>query len=353
MIVDYLVIGQGICGTLLSWNLLKEGKTLMVIDEPRPYSSSKAASGVINPVTGRRIVRTWMIEELFPFAQKIYDELEKDLQQKIARQCNLIDFHPTLQMKEAFEKRLAEGETYLKPHDENRWKPFFNFVYGAGEVDPCLLVDLHALLHSWRARLAAAGSLSEEKFEISHLHVQPSQVSYKDITAEKIIFCDGISAYDNPYFNLLPFAPNKGEALIVEVPGLPSTNIFKQGISIVPWKDNLFWVGSSYQWTFENDLPTEGFRVRAEQALRSWLKYPFTVVEHFAAVRPATIERRPFIGLHPQHPAIGIFNGMGTKGCSLAPFFAHQLTQHLLHHTAITPEADVKRFRRILSQDQR
>jgi glycine/D-amino acid oxidase-like deaminating enzyme len=353
MIVDYLVVGQGICGTLLSWNLLKEGKTVLVIDEPNPYSSSKAASGVINPVTGRRIVRTWMIEELFPFAQKIYDELENELQVKIARQCNVIDFHPTLQMKEAFEKRLAEGEAYLQTHDENKWRPFFNFIYGAGEVDPCLLVNLHALLYSWRARLAETGSLSEEKFDITRLHVQPSQARYKDITAEKIIFCDGISSCNNPYFNLLPFAPNKGEALIVQVPGLPATNIFKQGISIVPWKDDLFWVGSSYQWTFENDQPTQSFRIKTAQALRFWLNLPFTIVEHMAAVRPATIERRPFIGLHPQHPAIGIFNGMGTKGCSLAPFFAHQLTQHLVHQTAIAPEADVQRFRRILSQDQR
>jgi len=41
---------------------------------------------------------------------------------------------------------------------------------------------------------------------------------------------------------------------------------------------------------------------------------------------------------------------MGTKGCSLAPFFAKQLTDLLVSNTAIEPEADIKRFSRILSK---
>jgi hypothetical protein len=41
---------------------------VIVIDESNPFTATKAASGVINPVTGRRIVRTWRIEELLPFA---------------------------------------------------------------------------------------------------------------------------------------------------------------------------------------------------------------------------------------------------------------------------------------------
>jgi len=67
-------------------------------------------------------------------------------------------------------------------------------------------------------------------------------------------------------------------------------------------------------------------------------------------LRPATLERRPFVGLHPLYPNVGILNGMGTKGCSLAPFFAKQLTGLLVSNTAIEPDADIKRFSRILSK---
>jgi glycine/D-amino acid oxidase-like deaminating enzyme len=78
---------------------------------------------------------------------------------------------------------------------------------------------------------------------------------------------------------------------------------------------------------------------------------PFKIVDHKAAIRPATVERRPFVGFHPHFPVIGILNGMGTKGTSLAPFFANQLTQHLVHGLPIADEANVHRFSRILSRE--
>ncbi len=350
MHVDVIIIGQGICGTFLSWNLMKLGKSVLVIDECKPFTSSRIASGVINPVTGRRIVRTWMIEDLLPFAERSYQTFEKELNVELIRQCNVLDFHSTLQMKEAFEKRLAEGETYLEHHDSTSWKNYFNFIYGIGEVNPCLLIDLNVLIDTWRSHLQQQDALLQERFDIQQLQVTNEKIIYKDITADKIIFCDGVAAYANPYFSLLPFAPNKGEVLIIHIPGLPRTNIFKQGISIVPWKDDdLFWIGSSYQWTFDNDQPTESFRIKTENALRFWLKLPFKVVDHLAAVRPATIERRPFVGFHPVHTNVGIFNGMGTKGCSLAPYFGEQLAHHIINGNAIAPEADVQRFKRILS----
>ena len=84
--------------------------------------------------------------------------------------------------------------------------------------------------------------------------------------------------------------------------------------------------------------------------LNNWLKHPYKVLHHKAAVRPATLERRPFVGFHPVQTNVGILNGMGTKGTSLAPFFASQLVQYLVHDFPIAPEADVRRFNRILQR---
>jgi hypothetical protein len=39
---------------------------------------------------------------------------------------------------------------------------------------------------------------------------------------------------------------------------------------------------------------------------------------------------------------------MGAKGCSLAPFFAEQFANHLLHNSPIDAEANVNRFEKIL-----
>ncbi len=70
--IDILIIGQGICGTFLSRELERAGVAHLVLDDKRPHSASRAAAGLINPVTGRRIVTTWMIDELMAFATEAY-----------------------------------------------------------------------------------------------------------------------------------------------------------------------------------------------------------------------------------------------------------------------------------------
>jgi len=350
MTVDYIIVGQGLCGTFLSWNLIKAGKRVLVIDENKPFTATKIASGVINPVTGRRIVRTWRIEELLPFAINAYTSLGNELGIDLITQTSILDFHPSLQMKEAFGKRLSEGEDYLYiPNNTNEWKRYFNYHFGIGAISPCLLLDLNSMLNGWRHQLQKTNSLLEETFNWSDCTVSKDHVQYKNLTAQKVVYCDGVAGYDNPYFKNLPFAKIKGEAIIASIPGLPDAYIYKQGLNIVKWSNDLFWIGSSYEWSYENLEPTTSFRKRAEDQLKHWLKLPYVIMDHLASERPATIERRPFVGLHPAHPSVGILNGMGTKGCSLAPFFSKQLTDHLINQTPIYPEADVRRFQKILS----
>jgi glycine/D-amino acid oxidase-like deaminating enzyme len=92
------------------------------------------------------------------------------------------------------------------------------------------------------------------------------------------------------------------------------------------------------------------FKDSTEQVLKQWLKIPFEIIEHRSGLRPATLERRPFVGFHPVHTNVGILNGMGTKGCSLAPFFARQLTDHLLYEEPISADASIERFKKILTR---
>lgn len=349
--LDYIIVGQGICGTFLSYYLIKAGKKVMVADEQIPYTASKVASGVINPVTGRRIVTTWRIEELLPFAQEAYHSIGNELDADLMNTCSLYDFHQSMQMKEAFEKRQPEEPGYLHHTDANEWIQYFNFFLGAGKISPCLLIDIQTLLTKWRKKLDAQNALINEQFKPEDCRFFEDHVTYKNMRASKIIFCDGIQSANSPFFKNLPFAFNKGEAIIAAIPDLPRDNIYKQGISIVPWKDGLFWVGSSYEWNFKDDLPSALFRETITLKLKSWLKLPFEIAGHIASVRPANVERRPFVGLHPSHPLIGILNGMGTKGCSLAPFFAKQLADHLTMQLPIYPDADVRRFEKVLRRE--
>jgi len=351
MVVDYLIIGQGISGTWLSYYLQKANKSFIVIDNAQPNSASRVAAGIINPVTGRRIVKTWMIDELLSFLIPAYEELGNELNIKAIEKKSLIDFHPTPQMKIAFDERVKENADLLfHPDDQWQYQNIFNYDLGFGEVDPCYVVNLKEILPAWRKKLLSNNQLLEEDFEITELKQADAGINYKNIKAEKIFFCDGIHSSQNPFFKNLPFALNKGEAILIEATGIPSTHIFKKGMMLSSIQKDLFWLGSNYLWEFPDDQPTEQFRKQTELLLRSWLKVPFKIVDHKASVRPANIERRPFVGFHPTYKNVGILNGMGTKGCSLAPFFAKQLADHIISGNEILVEADIKRFTKILTR---
>jgi glycine/D-amino acid oxidase-like deaminating enzyme len=351
MKVDVLIIGQGISGTCLSYYLNKENISFIVIDNERKNTPSRVAAGIINPVTGRRIVRTWMIEELLLYTWNFYTQLGNELGIQSISEKKIIDFFPSPQMKIAFHERLNEGETYLqKPADENIFREHFNYDFGFGSVSPAYTVHLENILPAWRKKLAANDKLMEDEFDFSQLKVSVDKIEYKNITAKQIIFCDGVQSNQNPYFSKLPFAPNKGEMLIAEIPGLSNEYLYKKGMTLAPLATkDLFWLGSNYLWEFDNENTSEAFYKQADAILKSWLKVPYKIIDHKVSIRPATLERRPFVGFHPAYPSVGILNGMGTKGFSLAPYFAKQLVDKMIYNNPILPEVDISRFKRILS----
>lgn len=340
--VKYLIIGQGLSGTWLSYYLLKRGISFKIINDAKIPSATRVASGVINPVTGRRIVQTWMIDALLPFAVDSYKAFEQNENVTIIQKTPTTLIHPSLQMKESFKYRLTHDNIYLKENNNSQWATIFNTPFGMGEIYQCYCIDLIQFLQTGREKISSA--LIVDYFDIADMKLLDEGVQWKNINAEKIIFCEGMNSINNPFFKILPFVPNKGEALIVKIKGLLPTHIYKSNITIVPWKEDLFWVGSSFEWSFIDAQPSQGFKKRMIEALDTLLKIPFEVMDHLVGIRPANSERRPFVGLHPQYPQLGICNGMGTKGCTLAPYFAKQLIDHIEDGILIEPEADIKRF---------
>lgn len=354
MQVQYIIVGQGICGSFLSHALLREGKSICVIDQSQPYSASKVASGVINPVTGRQIVTTWLAAELIDYADVAYTQIGRLINEDVIQHCPVISFPPSQQMEESYYKKMQLPGSYIQPvspAQEAQLAQWFEFRNGVVAIDPSRLIQLHPLLQGWQRYLLNAGVLRQTAFDTSRLILTSNGVQYDDIHAEKIIFCDGLNTFENPWWYKLPFVANKGQAVIANIPGLPPGNIYKFGATtLVPWYNGQWWAGSSYENDFEDAQPTEAFKKAAQQALQTVLQQPFQVTGHLASIRPACIERRPFVGLHPQYPQIGILNGMGTKGCSLAPYFADQLSQLLVHGKPVMPEADVQRFAKSLAR---
>jgi glycine/D-amino acid oxidase-like deaminating enzyme len=164
------------------------------------------------------------------------------------------------------------------------------------------------------------------------------------IEADRVVWCEGQSARKNPLWSWLPFDPVKGELLTLEIPDLPQTEIVVHGIFLIPLGDSLFRAGATYSWHELDHLPTDSAKQKLTDKLQRTLKVPFRIIGHQAGIRPAVKGRRPLLGRHPDHPDQWIFNGLGSKGSTLAPWFADHYKEHLLSGKPLMAEVDISRF---------
>lgn len=326
---DFLIIGQGIAGTLLSHELLRIGKKVCVIDKPNPHKSSLVAGAVLNPMAGKHWSPSPQAHLFLPKAVEVYQQMEAELDISILEAIDMKVFHEDEVGKIQFEKQRNMYPSYFeKTITEDT--DFFRPALGYGTIKGLYKVDAHYLLEGWAQYLKNKDALITSDFDWMALEIFSNRIIYQNIEATKIIFCTGATAMAQPFFQQLPFTKNRGEALIVSIPELPANSIYHKHIRLVPRHDGLFWCGSNYTWKFENLLPDTNWKNDVAKELKEWLKIPFEIMDHIVAERPTTAGQIPFLGLHPKHNMVAIFNGLGTRGFSAGPYWAHALAKQLL-----------------------
>ena len=79
MHVDFIIIGQGISGTCLAFELIKQKKTFIVIDEFQPTSASQVALGIYNPIILKWFTKPWLVDEQINYFNIFYNEINNFL----------------------------------------------------------------------------------------------------------------------------------------------------------------------------------------------------------------------------------------------------------------------------------
>lgn len=343
--IDFLIVGQGIAGTLLSYELLSAGKSVLVLDNGDTNRSSLIAGAVINPMAGKHWTPSKDADRFITKAITCYRSLERLLNSNILSNTDLYVFHENEEGKNLFHEKQQQFPEYLTQIIQEQ-EPDFYTPFGMGKIHGLFGVDAMCLLQQWKDYLQEEKAYRQQTFDGSTLQLHEDKVMYGDIEAGKIIFCEGALAAENPYFKRLPFTRNRGEALLIDIPGLSKEHIYHRKLRLVPRSDGLFWCGSNYTWNFDNLFPDEQWKHDAIIELESWLKLPFTIKEHIVAQRPTTAGQIPFIGIHPEHNAVAIFNGLGTRGFSAGPYWASAFADFLAGKSNEIRDYDTTRFRR-------
>ena len=70
--VDYLIVGHGLAGATLAWQLQKLGQTIAVVDREAPNTASRVAAGLISPISGKRNAASYRFDEFWKEAKEFY-----------------------------------------------------------------------------------------------------------------------------------------------------------------------------------------------------------------------------------------------------------------------------------------
>lgn len=131
--------------------------------------------------------------------------------------------------------------------------------------------------------------------------------------------------------------------LTVNFKNLKLKNAINKGVFVLPY-DNNYKLGATYNWGELDELPTKQGKEQLLNKASKFINDEIEIIDHKAGVRPTVSDRRPLLGIHPEHKQLAVFNGLGTKGVMLAPYFANKLVNLILKNEQLPSEVNINRF---------
>ncbi len=344
---EFLIIGSGLAAWVLAHTLYSKAINFKIIGNSNLSSCSHVAAGIWNPIVFKRFTKSWLANELISELLSFYKKAEQQTSSTFLTERNIIKLFYEEQEKTLWQKKeQAELHTFLNPNFISTNNLNFQnamLTREVGIVERSGNLDVSKFINT--SKLFFNKLYTEETVDYKQLAINENFVSYKNKTYSNIIFAEGHLVKHNPFFNFIPLNPAKGELLHIEHNSLNIQNyILNKDCFVFNAHTNNFIIGATYNWSELNDTPTEKAKTELLTKFNFLVTNNYKVLQQKAGVRPASIDRRPIVGQHPKHKNLWVFNGLGTKGVMLAPFFAKQLINFYLNKEMLNLEVDVKRF---------
>jgi glycine oxidase len=318
-----LVVGQGLAGSCLSWELWNRNVDFHWVDRGTG-GSSRVAAGMINPITGKNFEPSWRIADFLPEALEFYTRIEACLGKRFWYPLPVLRLARSEKEWGKILGKLSEpavapwvvGETDVT----KEWVGGV-IVKGGGRL------DVPAFINASREFFREKGRYHEE------------EVVFDSIGRGRV-WCEGAAGLMSGRYGMHRCA--KGEILTIRANGWDETQARVGGGGwLLPVGNGIFKTGATYEWNELNDLPTSEGRAKVEEIARRLGGDDFEVIGHEAGVRPILRRSQPLIG------PVGndwMINGLGSKGSLYAPGMARRLAGWMMDGIEPEEEVDLRVF---------
>ncbi len=351
--VDIIIVGGGLAGCTLAWQCRARGLRALLIDQPRRDSASRVAAGLVTPITGSRFATSWRWREFFPVADTLYRRIEQETGRSF---WSVAPAWRVFTSEEESEFCHRKWFASREPGDEagiqietltDAWLPPHLKGNGGICMSPAGRLQVPVYLDATRSVLEQDGLLVSIDLDVER-ELQPlsTEVAIPSLglTARWVVLCQGDRARSNPWFSRLPLHPARGDILRVQSQGLGMDHVLHHRGWIVPEGEDRYLLGASYdRHALDTSIDHPAAIHWRDTLRRQWTEMTGEildqgtawVLEHRIAVRPASYDRHPLIGSHPQCGRVWCLNGLGSKGSLMAPWLASHLLDAMVGNSPI------------------
>ncbi|MDT8405944.1 MAG: FAD-dependent oxidoreductase [Methylococcales bacterium] len=340
----FLIVGQGLAGSLLAYQLLKRGCDVQVVD-PEQGNASQVAAGLINPVTGKYLTLGDKTPHYLAKARHTYAQLSALLGADLCRPLPFIRLLPDEASYQKAVKRQKNPSYQPYLSDLQRYPHAGNFIGQIEQIGAAQL-NTRAFLKRFRHHLQTKGCYAQQTLAYEDITLSP--LTWRGQPFQAIIFCEGHRVRNNPWFGYLPLHPAKGEILTLKLT-LADAALRHFGHWLLPEGSERTRLGATFMPRSLDLNPSSAARQQLLTSLsrvnEHWANAP--VLEQQAQIRPGSHDRQPYLGAHPQHPRLWLFNGLGAKGSLQAPLLSEQMADALLQGEPIPSVVALSRCDRV------
>ncbi|WP_038363626.1 NAD(P)/FAD-dependent oxidoreductase [Borrelia persica] len=342
---EFAIIGGGIAGSTLTYEIIQRKKSVILFDDGKDKATT-VAGGLINPIMGRKMNIAWKEAEIFTFAIQYYKSMEKNIHCNFFKENHI--FRP-------FTTKTQKGELLSKINNDANLKDFiieikndrinnFSNDNDGGILINGATINTNLYINNLKKYFIKYHKYIEKEINHKNIKINEKFFTINKLKFKKIIFTKGYKEKIEGFFSYLPFKLAKGEMLIIEIQGLNLKEIYNRHVSLIPLKNNKYYLGGTYEWQTLDKSTNEWAKAELLEKLKKITNLNYKVIEHKAHIRPSTLDREPFIGEHPQYKNIFILNGFGTRGISMAPYLSKKILDYIENKSNLPTYYDIKRY---------